>query len=118
MELKDLFMKKLVVIFALFALVTAFAGTVPAVGPSYNVKLLRPSTLKGMDLKEGEYRLNLGKETATIGNGKVSVEAPVKVETVDSKFDSTAIRYTENAGKSVISEIRVGGTKTKIVFVQ
>ena len=111
-------MKKLIVLFALFALVAAIAGTVPAIGPSYNVKLLRASVVKGMELKEGEYRLNLGKETATIGNGKVSVEAPVNVETADSKFDSTAIRYTEQAGKSVISEIRVGGTKTKIVFVQ
>lgn len=111
-------MKKLVVIFALFALVAAIAGTVPAIGPSYNVKLLRVSTVKGMDLKEGDYRLNLGKETATIGNGKVSVEAAVKIETAESKFDTTAIRYTETAGKSVISEIRVGGTKTKIVFVQ
>jgi len=111
-------MKKLIVLFALFALVAAIAGTVPALGPSYNVKLLRPSMVKGMELKEGEYRLNLNKDIATIGNGKVSVEAPVKVETTDSKFDTTAIRYTELAGKSVISEIRVGGTKTKIVFVQ
>jgi len=111
-------MKKLIVLFALFALVAAIAGTVPAIGPSYNVKLLRPSVVKGMELKEGEYRVNLGKETATIGNGKVSVEAPVKVEIGDSKFDSTAIRYTEQAGKSVIAEIRVGGTKTKIVFIQ
>jgi hypothetical protein len=109
-------MKKLVVLFALFALVAAIAGTVPAIGPSYNVKLLRPSVVKGTVLKEGEYRLNLGKETATIGNGKVSVETPVKVETSDSKFDTTAVRYTEVAGQSVISEIRVGGTKTKIVF--
>jgi len=111
-------MKKLIVLFALFALVAAIAGTVPALGPSYNVKLLRPSMVKGMELKEGEYRLNVNKDIATIGNGKVSVEAPVKVETTDSKFDTTAIRYTELAGKSVISEIRVGGTKTKIVFVQ
>jgi len=111
-------MKKLIVLFALFALVAAIAGTVPALGPSYNVKLLRPSMVKGMELKEGEYRLNVNKDIATIGNGKVSVEAPVKVETTDSKFDTTAIRYTELAGKSVISEIRVGRTKTKIVFVQ
>ena len=111
-------MKRLTVLFALFALVAAIAGTVPALGPSYNVKLLRPSMVKGMELKEGEYRLNVNKDIATIGNGKVSVEAPVKVETTDSKFDTTAIRYTELAGKSVISEIRVGGTKTKIVFVQ
>lgn len=111
-------MKKLIVLFALLALVAAIAGTVPALGPSYNVKLLRPSVLKGTALKEGEYRLSLNKDTATLGNGKVSIEVPVKVETSESKFDTTAIRYTDQDGKSVISEIRVGGTKTKVVFVQ
>src|SRR5215471_4234627 len=97
--------KKLIVLFALFALVSAIAGTVPALGPSYNVKLLRPSVVKGTLLKEGDYRINVNKETATIGNGKVSIEAPVKLETVDSKFESTAIRYTELDGKSIIAEI-------------
>jgi hypothetical protein len=111
-------MKKLIVLFALFALVAAIAGTVPALGRSYNVKLLRPSVVKDTVLKEGEYRLNLNNEMATIGNGKVSIEVPVKVETAESKFDATAIRYTELNGKSVISEIRVGGTKTKVIFVQ
>jgi hypothetical protein len=110
--------KKLIVLFALFALVCAIAGTVPAIGPSFSVKLLRPSVVKGTVLKEGDYRINIGKETATIGNGKVSIEAAVKVETSDSKFDTTAIRYTEQDGKSIIAEIRVGGTKTRIVFAQ
>ena len=74
--------------------------------------------MKGTVLKEGDYRLNVGKETVTIGNGKVSIEAPVQIETAESKFDTTAVRYTEQAGKSVIAEIRVGGTKTRLVFAQ
>ena len=109
-------MKKLIVLFALFALVAAIAGTVPAVGPSYKIKLLRLSVVKGIELKEGEYKLNLNKDTATIVNGKVSVEAAVQVENADSKYDTTSVRYVEQAGKSVITEIRVGGTKTKVVF--
>jgi hypothetical protein len=109
-------MKKLIILFAICALVAAFAGTVPAAGPSYNVKILRPAMVKGTELKEGDYRINVGTDKVTIGNGKVSVEAPAKIETVESKFDTTAVRYTEQAGKNVISEIRVGGTKTKIVF--
>jgi len=36
----------------------------------------------------------------------------VKVETVEKKYDDTAIRYTGNT----IAEIRIGGTKTKIVL--
>ena len=111
-------MKKLIVLFALFALVAAIAGTVPVTGPSYSIKLLRPSVVKGIVLQEGEYRLNVGKENITIGNGKVSVDAPVQIETAETKFNTTAVRYIEQAGKSVIAEIRVGGTKTRIVFAQ
>jgi len=111
-------MKKLIVLFALFALVAGFAGTVPVPGPSYHVKLLRTTVVKDTVLQAGEYRLNLNKDTATLVNGKVSVEVPVKVETADFKFDTTAIRYTEHDGKNVMSEIRVGGTKTKVIFIQ
>ena len=110
--------KKLSVLFALFALVTAIAGTAPAIGSSYTVKLLHTSVVKNVVLKQGEYRLNLGKDSATLVNGKTRVETPVKMETGDSKFDTTAIRYDESAGNSVITEIRLGGTKTRIIFAQ
>src|SRR4051794_31074574 len=110
--------KKLSVLFALFALVTAIAGTAPAIATPYTVKLLHTSVVKNVVLKQGEYRLNLGKDTATLVSSKTRVETPVKMETVDSKFDSTAVRYDESAGKSVITEIRLGGTKTRIVFQQ
>jgi hypothetical protein len=111
-------MKKLSVLFALFALVTAIAGTAPAISASYTVTLLHTAVVKNVVLKQGEYRLNLGKESATLVSGKTRVETAVKMETGDSKFDTTAVRYNESAGKSVITEIRLGGTKTKIVFAQ
>jgi hypothetical protein len=110
--------KKLSALFALCALVTAIAGTAPSIASSYNVKLLHTSVVKDVVLKEGQYRLNLHNQTATLVSGKVSVEVPVKMETADSKFDRTAVRYEEASGKSVITEIRIGGTKTKIVFAQ
>jgi hypothetical protein len=110
--------KKLFVLFALCALVSAIAGTAPSIASSYSVKLLHASVVKDVLLKEGEYRLNLRNQTATLVSGKVSVEVPVKMETADSKFDRTAVRYEEASGKSVITEIRIGGTKTRIVFAQ
>ncbi len=110
--------KKLIVLFALFALVAAIAGTVPATGPSYSVKLLRPSIVKGTELKEGDYRVNLGKDSVTIVSGKISVEVPAKIENAESKFTNTAVRYTEESGKSKIAEIRFGGTKTKVVIAE
>lgn len=109
--------KKFVLAFAILALVAAFAGTVPAGGSNYRITLLQPSVVKGIELKPGEYRINVLNEKATFILGKVSVEAPVKVESVEKKFDSTAIRYTAQPdGKSSISEIRVGGTKTRLLF--
>ena len=109
-------LKKFVVAFAILALALAAAGTVPGPGSSYKITLLQPSVVKGNQLKAGEYRLNLGVEKVTIVNGKQSIEVPVTVENTEKKFETTAIRYTEEGGKSTISEIRLGGTKTKLVF--
>jgi hypothetical protein len=47
----------------------------------------------------------------------VQTESAVKVEEGDSKFDTTVVRYVNNAdGKVRIQEIRIGGTKTKLLF--
>ena len=72
--------------------------------------------MKGNALKAGDYRLNVQDDKVTIVNGKQSVEVPVKIENVEQKYDSTAIRYSDEGGKTTISEIRLGGTKTKLVF--
>src|SRR6185369_12279747 len=103
---------------AILALALATAGTIPAVGSNFKITLSQPSVVNGADLKAGEYRLTLGAEKVTISDGKKNVEAPISVETVDKKFDQTAIHYTSVAGKFKVSEIRLGGTKTKLIFVQ
>jgi predicted secreted protein len=108
--------KKLILTLAIVALTLSFAGTVPGVGGNYKITLLQPSVVKGKELKAGEYRLNLAADKVTIVSGKQSVEVPVKVETAEQKFDTTAIRYTDEGGKPSISEIRLGGTRTKLVF--
>jgi len=102
-------LKRFVLAFAILALAVASAAT-------YKVTLPQSSVVKGNELKAGDYRLNVGVDKVTIVNGKDSIDVPVKVESVDQKFDSTAIRYTEEGGKAAISEIRLGGTKTKLVF--
>ena len=82
---------------------------------TYRVTLSQPSTLKGNELKAGEYRLNVDESKVTIVNGKQTVEVPVKVESVEQKYESTSVRYT-GTEKPKITEIRLGGTKTKLVF--
>ena len=109
--------RKFIFVFAVLAIVTAFAGTVPGV-PSYKITLLQTSVVKDTVLKAGDYRFSVGAEKVTIENGKKTVEVPCKIESAEKKFDITAIRYTQQDGKQIVSEIRVGGTKTRLVFNQ
>ena len=81
---------------------------------TYKVTLYQPSVVKGTQLKPGDYRLNVENNKATFLVGKKSVEAAVKVQSGDQKFDATTVRYVGTAGS--ISEIRVGGTTTTLIF--
>jgi hypothetical protein len=108
--------KKLVLILAIVALV-ASAGTVPS-GPRYKVTLTQTSVVQGTELKAGDYQLSLADSKLTIiaDNGKNPVEVAVKVETDNKKFETTMVRFNTATGKAVISEIRLGGTKTRLLF--
>jgi len=101
--------KRLLVAFVFVALAVASAKT-------YSVTLLQSSMVAGTELKAGAYRLNLEQDKVVLTNGKQSVESTVKVEQGDSKFVSTTVRYENEAGKYRVLEIRLGGTKTKLVF--
>jgi len=82
---------------------------------TYKVTLSKPATIKGQELKPGEYRLDVADTKVTLENGKQSVEVPVKIESVDQKYESTSVRFV-GTDKPQITEIRLGGTKTKLVF--
>ena len=107
---------KAVFILAVFALIVS-AGTVP-VGGHYKVTLFEAAAVQGAVLQAGDYKLELkdSKLTFVAENGKTPVEVTVKVETGDKKFDGTSVRVDKATGKAVISEIRLGGTKTRLVF--
>ena len=94
----------------------AIAGLAIAGEKAYTVNLYQPAILGGTELKAGEYRLELDGAKAVLRAGKSAVEAPVKVENADAKFATTSIRLTESAGKQRIAEIRLGGTRTRLVF--
>lgn len=109
--------KKLVLILAAFALIVS-AGTVPVAGGHYKITLTQATSVQGNVLKAGDYRLTLKDTKLTIlpDNGKTQVEVTVKLETVDKKFDSTSVRLDTVTGQAVMSEIRLGGTKTKLLL--
>ena len=109
-------LQKFLAAFAILALVVASAGTVPAPGSSFRVTLSQPSVVKGTELKAGAYRINIGVEKVTFISGRTAVDASAKIETGSEKFDTTSVRFTTEGGKAIISEIRIGGTSTRLLF--
>jgi hypothetical protein len=102
-------LKKFMILFAVAALAFASANT-------YTVTLFQPSVVNGKELQPGDYKLQVTDNKVVISKGKESVEATVKVENGDQKYSSTAVRYTNGDGKYKLQEIRLGGTKTRLVF--
>jgi hypothetical protein len=102
-------MKKFLLTFATLALSVASAA-------SYRVTVYQPSVVGGTELKPGDYKIELKDNKAVIKAGKETVEAPVRVENSDQKFNSTSVRYTNADGKMKVNEIRIGGTNTKLLF--
>ena len=82
---------------------------------SYSITLFEPSVIGGTELKPGAYTLELKDQKVVIRKGKQMGEAPVKVESADSKFPSTIVRYSNGDGKYHIQEIHLGGTNMKLV---
>jgi hypothetical protein len=102
--------KKFLLSFAILAM-SALANA-----KSFSVTLFQPSLVGGAELQPGEYKLDLNESKVVIHSGKKSAEADVKVENGDQKFSSTSVRYQNGDGKYRVQEIRLGGTKTKLVF--
>jgi hypothetical protein len=94
------------------------AGLAVASARSYTVSLFAPAMVGTTELTPGEYKIEVNDQTAVIRNGKVQAESAVKVEQGESKFDRTVVKYVNDGGGKAmhIQEIRIGGTKTKLVF--
>jgi hypothetical protein len=104
-------LSKLLLSFGTLALAVASAAA-----SSYHFSLFEPSYFAGKELKPGDYKVQLNGDKATIKIGKEVLEAPVKVENGTEKFDQTSVQYASDGGKMTVREIRLGGTKTKLVF--
>jgi hypothetical protein len=94
----------------------AVVGLALAGGRTYSIDLLEKATFGGTELAPGHYKVEVNDQKATIRQGKLHSESPVKVEENAKKFDTTTVRYSNSGGNARIEEIRIGGTKTKLVF--
>ena len=99
-------------------LLLAFAviGLAVASAKSHTVTLYTPALVGSTELKPGSYTLEVQDSKAVLRNGKVRVEADVKVETNGTRYATTTVRFAEANGKMKIQEIRLGGANTRIVF--
>lgn len=105
-------MKKLVLLFSTLALTVASAAE-----NTYHFTLQEPASVNGTTLKPGDYKIQVEGDKAIVKDGKKTVlEAPAKLETVEHKYSATAVDLDNVDNKARISEIHVGGTKTRIVF--
>ena len=114
-------MKKLFVVF-LLALCTVFvlsAGSPknPS-SKSYELTFSSITQVGTVQMKPGDYTVKIVGDNAVftqLDSGK-QFTAPVKVETVDKKYDDTHINGNK-AGEGIeVKEIELGGAKLKLVF--
>jgi len=80
------------------------------------ITLLDPCVIAGTKLNAGEYKVQIDGNKVKIYSPKQSVETTAKVETGGEKYSSNALRYEKGDVPRRITEIRLGGTNTKIVF--
>ena len=103
-------MKKLLV------LCLATASFALAAATTHRITLFQNAQINGTELKASEYKLEVMGDKIVLKSGKVTVEAPAKMETSTSKYATNGIRYKSEGGKYEIQEIHVGGTRTKVVL--
>ena len=94
----------------------ALLGLAMASAKSYTVTLYETAKVGNMELKPGEYRIEVVDQKAVIRNGSLKGEASVKVESTGTKYPNNSVRLTVGSDTPRIQEIRIGGTRTKLVF--
>jgi hypothetical protein len=97
-------------------LLTFGALALAAAGASYHVTLTDSTWVGTNELKPGAYTIEVQGEKAVMKMGKSVVEVPAKVETESEKYPVTSLHTSNAGGKTMLEEIWLGGTKTKIVL--
>ncbi len=99
-------------------LVAAFLVPAASADESYKFNLGKGYKIGSSELQAGDYRLVVGGPKLVLTEVKTgkTVEFAAKVENSDKKFGSTEVHSKKVDGVNQISEIRIGGSKTKVVM--
>jgi hypothetical protein len=106
--------KSLVLGTVLFLSGLCFAGQ-----KSYDVIFSAPSTVSGVKLAAGEYKVKVDGANAVFTDSKSkSVTAPVKVDTGTKKYSYTAVDATKDGEVDKVNAIEFGGSTTRLEFTK
>lgn len=101
--------KGLVLLLAIVSLAAASAAS------AFKVSFYQPTVVNGTTFKPGEAKLELEQDKIVLRQGKLSAEAPVKVETNKGKYVYTTVGYKDGS-EHQIKDICIAGTTTHILF--
>jgi hypothetical protein len=95
----------------------ALLGVSLASAKTYTFTVPEPSHAGQVQLKPGDYNLKVDGSQAVLMDGAGHrIDATVKIETADRKFDATTIYRSKADGTDRIRYIELGGTRNKAVF--
>jgi hypothetical protein len=99
-------------------LVCAFAGLAVASAKTYTIEVSHATTIGQAQLLPGEYRVHVegSKVVFKDNENRTVAETGVKIVTAAKKFEQTSVETRTTSGKTIIEDIRLGGTKTKLVL--
>jgi hypothetical protein len=94
------------------------AGLAITSAKTYKVTIFDPSLVAGVQLKPGDYRVDVNGSKAVFidDREKTVAEAKVTVENSTKKFGSTAVETKQVGGNKQIEYISLGGTHMKLAF--
>ena len=100
------------------------AVTFPAVAmagsKTYNVEFDHSVTAGAIQLEPGQYGVKVEGSNAVFRDSKTGQEftVPVKVDNSEKKYDATAVESNKQGNTDKITEIDLGGSKTRLEFAQ
>jgi hypothetical protein len=93
------------------------AGTFAlAVASATTLHIADSTWVNGTELKPGDYKMDVEGNHAIIKHGKTSVDVPVTVQQSNEKYPETQLRLSTASGQTVLKEVRIGGTQTRVVI--
>jgi hypothetical protein len=89
-----------------------------AIAKTYDISFSSPTKVGNVQLKPGDYRMSVNGTKATFTDVQTlkTITTEVKVENTDTKFDETKVNTTVDGNTTVVKDIEIGGSKTKIDF--